>query len=158
VKYEELVDNQHLDIPLNANAKRKPVSQWKVLGKPVPSLDRTALMTRRFEFVQSVRVPGMLHGRVVLPPGMGATLVRVDKTSIRGILGIVKVVVRKNFIGVVAETRQRAIAAARQLSVEWNPCPELPPQSSFFEYLQKQNLRSYADGVSGKHCARTSQR
>lgn len=138
VKYEELVANRHFDIPLDANAKRKPVAQWQVLGKPVASLDRTALMTGRFEFVQSVRVPGMLHGRVVRPPGMGATLVRVDENSVRGIPGLVQVVVRKDFVGVVAETQQQAVVAARQLVVEWKPGPELPPQSSFFDYMQKQ--------------------
>ena len=138
VRYEELVSNGHFRIPLNPNAKRKAVSQWTVLGKPVPSLDRTALMTGRFEFVQSVRLPGMLHGRVVRPPGMGATLAGVDESSAGGIPGLVKVVVRRNFVGVVAETQQQAIAAARQLRVQWNPGPELPAQSSFFEYLQKQ--------------------
>ena len=139
LKYEELVANRHLDIPLDANAKRKPIAQWQVLGKPVASLDRTALMTGRFEFVQSVRAPGTLHGRVVRPPGMGATLVRVDENSVRGIPGLVKVVARKNFVGVVAETQQQAVIAARQLVVDWNPGPELPPQSSFFDYMQKQS-------------------
>jgi nicotinate dehydrogenase subunit B len=149
VKYEELVANGHFDIPLNANAKRKPQARWKMLGMPVPSQDRVALMTGRFEFVQSVRVPGMLHGRVVRPPGMGATLVRVDESSVPDIPGLVKIVVRKNFIGVVAETQTQANAAARQLSVEWSPGPELPPQSSFFEHLQKQNSHDALSVDSG---------
>ena len=50
-----------------------------MLGKPVPSLDRVALMTGQFEFVHYVRVPGMLHGRVVRPPEMGATVAHVDE-------------------------------------------------------------------------------
>lgn len=138
LKYEELIANKHFDISLNTNATRRPAAQWKVLGKPIPSLDRPALMTGRFEFVQSMRVPGMLHGRVVRPPGMGATLVRVDESSVAGIPGLVKVVMRKDFVGVVAESQQQAIVAARQLKVAWNPGPELPEQSNFFEYLQKQ--------------------
>lgn len=138
-KYEELVASRHFKIPLNANAKRRAAEQWNVLGKPVASLDRPMLMTGRFEFVQSVRVPGMLHGRVVRPPGMGATLVRVDESSVRGIPGWVKIVTRKNFVGVVAESQQQAVVAARQLKVEWNLGPELPEQSGFFEYLQKQS-------------------
>jgi len=136
--YAELVANTHFDIPLNTNAMRKPVALWNVLGKPVPSLDRAALMTGRFEFVQSVRIPGMLHGRVVRPPGMGATLVRVHEDSVRDIPGLVKVVVRKNFVGVVAETQHQAVIAARKLAVEWNPGPDLPPQGNFFDSMQKQ--------------------
>jgi nicotinate dehydrogenase subunit B len=138
VKYEELVANRHFDIALDANAKRKPAAQWKVLGKPIASLDRIALMTGRFEFVQLVRVPGMLHGRVVRPPGIGATLASLDEGSVRGVPGLVKTVVRENFVGVVAETQHQAVIAARRMVVDWNPGPELPPQSSFFDPMQKQ--------------------
>jgi nicotinate dehydrogenase subunit B len=138
VRYEELVGNKHFNIPLSATAKRRPVAQWTVLGKPVPSLDRAALMTGQFEFLHYVRVPEMLHGRVVRPPEMGATVGSVDEQSVRSIPGVMKVVVRKDFIGVVAETQYQAVMAARQLVVRWNPGPELPEQSTFFEYLQKQ--------------------
>ncbi len=138
VRYEELIGNNHFNLPLSATAKRRSARDWTVLGKPIPALDRAALMTGRFEFVHNVRMPGMLHGRVVRPPEMGATLVHVDEQSVRSIPGIVKVVVRKNFVGVVAETQYQAGLAARKLAVQWNPGPELPPQTGFFDYLQKQ--------------------
>lgn len=138
VRYEELIGNKHFNLPLSATARRRSAADWTVLGKPVPSLDRTALMTGQFEFVHHIRIPGMLHGRVVRPPEMGATLVHVDERSVRSIPGLVKVVVRKNFVGVVAETQYHAGLAARKLAVQWNPGPELPAQNSFFDYLQKQ--------------------
>ncbi len=138
ISYEDLIGNKHFDLPLNAKAKRKSVAEWTVLGKPIPSLDRTALMTGQFEFVHSVRVPGMLHGRVVRPPEMGATLAHVDEQSVRNVPGLVKVVVRKDFVGVVAETQYQAELAARQVEVQWNPGPVLPPQKDFFDHLQKQ--------------------
>jgi nicotinate dehydrogenase subunit B len=137
VKYEELIGNKRFELPLNVKAKRKSVADWTVLGKPIPSLDRTALMTGQFEFVHNVRVPGMLHGRVVRPPEMGATVAYVDEQSVRNIQGLVKVVVRKDFVGVVAETQYQARLAARQLAVQWNPGPELPPQKDFFDHIQK---------------------
>jgi len=137
VKYEELIGNKHFELPLNVKAKRKSVADWTVLGKPIPSMDRTALMTGQFEFVHNVQVPGMLHGRVVRPPEMGATVAHVDEQSVRNIQGLVKVVVRKDFVGVVAETQYHAILAARQLAVRWNPGPELPPQKDFFNHIQK---------------------
>lgn len=138
VRYEELLAGKKLDMPLNPNAKRKPASEWTVLGKPVPSFDRVALMTGRFEYVQSIRVPGMLHGRVVRPPEMGATLVHVDEQSVRDIPGLIKVVVRKDFVGVVAESQYQASVAASKLVVRWNPGAELPAHETFFDYLQKQ--------------------
>jgi nicotinate dehydrogenase subunit B len=141
VTYESLVGSKRFNVPLSKTAKRRSAAQWTVLGKPVPSLDRTALMTGKFEFVQAVRVPDMLHGRVVRPPEMGATVAHVDEQSVRHISGLKQVVIRKDFIGVVAETQYQAILAARQLAVRWNPGPELPPQKQFFEHLQKQPSR-----------------
>jgi nicotinate dehydrogenase subunit B len=137
VRYEELIGNKHFNLPLSSTAKRRSPPDWTVLGKPIPSLDRTALMTGQFEFVHHVRIPGMLHGRVVRPPEMGATVAHIDEQSVRSVPGLVKVVVRKNFVGVVAETQYQAGLAARKLAVQWNPGPELPSQSGFFEYLQK---------------------
>ena len=136
--YAELLAGKHFDLPLNFAAKRKPVAHWTTLGRPVPSLDRIALMTGRFEFVQNVRIDGMLHGRVVRPPEMGATIAAVDEHSVNDVGGIVKIVVRNNFVGVVAETQYQAIKAARQLSIRWNPGPELPAQKDFFAYLRRQ--------------------
>lgn len=149
VNYQELIGEKHFHLGLNAAAKRKPRSEWTILGKPVPSLDHVALMTGRFEFVQYVKVPGMLHGRVVRPPGMGAKLVAVDEASVQHIPGMVKVVVRKDFVGVVAETQYAAVCAARALTVQWQTGPELPPHEGFFEYLQKQPSHAVLSVDSG---------
>jgi nicotinate dehydrogenase subunit B len=138
VTYADLVGSKHFNLPLNPTAKRRPASEWTVLGKPVPSLDRVALMTGQFAFLHHLRVPGMLHGRVVRPPEMGATVAHVDEHSVRDVPGLKKVVVRKDFVGVVAETQYQAVLAARQLVVQWNPGPALPAQATFFEHLQQQ--------------------
>ena len=138
VTYADLVGSKHFNLPLNPTAKRRPAAEWTVLGKPVPSLDRVALMTGQFEFLHNLRVPGMLHGRVVRPPEMGATVAHVDEHSVRDLPGLKKVVVRKDFVGVVAETQYQAVLAARQLVVQWNPGPALPAQNTFFEHLQQQ--------------------
>ncbi len=79
VSYSELIGGKHFDLEVSATAKRRSPSEWKVLGKPVPSLDRVALMTGTFEFVHNVHVPGMVHGRVVRPPEIGATVAKVDE-------------------------------------------------------------------------------
>ena len=121
VTYEELIGSKRFNIPLSATAKRRSPTQWTLLGKPVPSLDGIALMTGQFEFVHNVRVPGMLHGRVVRPLEVGATVASVDESSVRQLPGLVKVVVRNNFVGVVAEKQSQAVQAARQLKVRWNP-------------------------------------
>src|SRR6266700_3151969 len=107
--YEELIGGKRFNLPLSTTAKRRSATQWTVLGKPIPSLDRVALITGQFEFVHNIRVPGMLHGRVVRPPEVGATVASVDEDSVRHISGLVKVAVRKNFVGVVAEKQWQAV-------------------------------------------------
>ena len=138
VSYGELIGGKHFNIAVNSTAKRRSPNQWKVLGKPVPSLDRVALMTGTFEFVHNVRVPGMVHGRVVRPPRIGATLAHVDEKSVQHVPGLIKVVVRNNFVGVVAEKQWQAAQAAKDLKVTWTPGPELPPQKDFYNYMRRQ--------------------
>jgi nicotinate dehydrogenase subunit B len=138
VTFEQLVGGKQFHVPLSKSARRRSPEQWTVLGKPVPSLDRVALMTGQFEFVHNVHLPGMLHGRVVRPPGVGATLASVDESSVRHIAGVVKVVVRKDFVGVVAEKQWQAIQAARQLKAVWHPGTKLVAQDQFYSALRKQ--------------------
>lgn len=141
VRYGELIGSRRFNLPLSTTARRRTPAEWKVMGKPVPALDRAALMTGRFEFVHNVRVPGMLHGRVVRPPEVGATVASVDESSVRQLPGLIKVVVRSNFVGVVAEKQAQAIEAARRLKVNWKPGSELPEQKTFFDTRRKQPSR-----------------
>ena len=138
LRYEDLIGSHHFHVTLNPNAKRRSAAQWTVLGKPVPSLDRQVLMTGQFEFLHYIRRPDMLHGRVVRPSAMGATLLNVDEASVQHLPGVVKVVVCKNFVGVVAKTQYQAIVAARQLKVRWTAGSSLPAQNTFFDFLQHQ--------------------
>ena len=141
VNYGELVQGKKFNLALDSKAKRKSPSQWTVLGKPIPSPDLANLATGRFEFVHNVRLPGMLHGRVVRPPSVGVTVASVDESSVQGMPGVVKVVVKKNFVGVVAEKPWQAIQAAGKLKVTWNPGPALPTQATFYDSLRKQPAR-----------------
>ena len=138
ITFGQLIGDKRFHVSLSATAKRHSPDQWTRLGKPIPSLDRAALMTGQFEFVHNIRVPGMLHGRVVRPPEVGATLIRVDESSIVHIPGIVKIVVRKNFVGVVAEKQWQANQAARELKVSWRPAIGLPAQQEYYDVLRKQ--------------------
>jgi len=142
VSYGELVGGKRFDVTVNAHAPRTAVADWKVMGTPVPRVDMTEMATGTFEFVHNVRVPGMLHGRVVRPASVGAAVASVDEASVRGMPGLVKVVVRKNFVGVVCEKQWQAIQAAAKLKVVWTAGPGLPAQHDFYDHLRKQPARA----------------
>jgi hypothetical protein len=126
---------------VNANAKRKEPREWTVLGKPMPRVDLPAMATAQLEYVHNVRVPGMVHGAVVRPPEVGAALEGVDEASVRNLPGFIKVVVRKNFVGVVAAKPWQAIRAAAALKATWSAGSGLPPQAEFYDYLRTQPSR-----------------
>jgi len=141
VAYGDLVAGRKLNVPVDGHAKRKPQRDWTVLGKPAPRVDMTAMATGQFEFVHNIRLPGMLHGAVVRPPSVGATLASVDDASATGMPGVVKVVVRNNFVGVVAQKPWQAMQAARALKATWTPGPALPSNDRFYDFLRKQPSR-----------------
>jgi CO/xanthine dehydrogenase Mo-binding subunit len=141
VAYGALVAGRRFGVALDPNASRRHPREWTVLGKSVPRVDMRDMVTGQFEFVHNVIVPGMLHGRVVRPPEVGATLASVDERSVSGMAGVVKVVVGRNFVGVVAEKPWQAIQAAARLEVQWNPGPGLPRQRDQYDWLRAQPSR-----------------
>src|SRR5260370_585172 len=106
VSYGELVGGQAFSLQLDhaKPAAGKDPKDYKLVGKPVPRVDIPDKVMGRFTYMQDFRVPGMLHGRVVRPPAIGATLESVDEASIKDVVGVVKVVREGNFLGVVAES------------------------------------------------------
>ena len=136
VTYAELVGGKKFNLTLNNRAKRKSPNDWTVLGTPVPRIEIPAMATGQFEYVHNVRLPAMLHGQVVRPPTYGSTLVSVDENSVKGLAGIVKVVVKKDFVGVVAEKPWQAMQAANKLKVTWSPGSALPKQNEIHDYLR----------------------
>jgi nicotinate dehydrogenase subunit B len=141
VTYASLIGGKKFSLALDPQAPRKSPAEWTILGKPIPQHDLPAIATGQFEFVHNVRLPGMLHGRVVRPPVVGASVMGVDESSVRDVPGLVKVVVRKNFVGVVAAKPWQAIEAAGKLKVAWSAGGGLPRHTDFFDYLRKQPSR-----------------
>jgi nicotinate dehydrogenase subunit B len=138
VTYGALIGDRKFDLQLDLKAARRHPREWTVLGTSVPRVDMAAMVTGRFEFVHDVRVPGMLHGRVVRPPSPGATLMQADESSVRGMPGFVTLVVKNNFVGVVAEKPWQAIQIAEKLRVTWTPGPRLLPQRDAYQQIRKE--------------------
>ena len=120
---------------LRGSAKVKDYSAYKVVGKEIPRIDIPDKITGRSVYTRDIRVPGMLHGRVVRPNPWGADLVKVEGLP-KAIPGLVKIVVKGSFVGVVAETEWAAIQAAAQLKVKWSDWAEMPAQTEIYSKLR----------------------
>jgi CO/xanthine dehydrogenase Mo-binding subunit len=150
VAYGELVGGKRFDMTIKKDAKRKPPQEWTILGRSLPRVEMADLVTGRFQHVQNVRVPGMVHGRMIRPPAIGATVANVDESSVAGMPGNVKVVVKKNLVGVVADKPWQAMQAAEKLKVTWTPGTGLPSQKEFYNYLRTHEGRRDAFSVNSK--------
>jgi nicotinate dehydrogenase subunit B len=137
VGYGELV--QALDLKREATAKvaPKPASSYKVVGQSVRRLDIPAKVTGGAAYVQDIRLPGMLHGRVVRPPRYGAKLENLDEAAAKAMPGVVAIVRDGSFVGLVAEREEQAIKARAALSAgaRWSGDTDLPDMDKAYEHL-----------------------
>ena len=137
VSYADLLGGLSFNREVTGKIKPKSSSDFKLVGKSVPRVDIPEKVTGEHIYLQDLRLPGMLHGRVIRPATVGAKLVRVDEASIKAIAGVVKVVAKGNFVGVVCEREEQALRAARDLKVSWQEAAPLPPMSELYATLKK---------------------
>jgi nicotinate dehydrogenase subunit B len=148
VTYGELLGNKRFNrryepVPFNTRGMEQPRTNadvatpksraaYSIVGTKVPRAEMPDKVSGKYQFMQHVRVPGMLHGRVVWPQGQVAggvsvpKVVSVDEDSVKNIPGV-RIVRRNNFVGVAAEREWDAVRAARQLKVTWEPFPAVFP-------------------------------
>ncbi len=131
--YATLIGNKTFNLAITGKATPKRFQDYKVVGTSVPRLDIPDKVFAKFTYNQDIRLPGMVHARIVAPPTQDSQLVSVDGFP-RRIPGLVKVVIKKNFVAVVTEREEQAIAAASSLRVKWNVAP-LPPYDTLYEQL-----------------------
>ncbi len=135
VTYADLVGDQRLNLPVNEKAPLRNPGKFRVIGKPARRSDVPGKVTGRHGFVHDFSIPGMLHGRAIRPPAIGATLVSVDDSSVAAIPGV-RVVRIGSFLGVCAEREWDAVRAARQLKAVWSSGKGLPDQPRLFSDIR----------------------
>jgi CO/xanthine dehydrogenase Mo-binding subunit len=121
-------------------APLKDPKDYAIVGKPVPRLDLPAKIFGTFDFVQDVKVPGMLHARVVHPAGVRSTLQGFDDSACRKIKGYVRAVRKGDFLAVVATDEWAAISASTAIIAKWSAWTGLPEESRLFEYVRNSKV------------------
>ena len=151
ISYGDLIKGQQLNLTIpvkgdlmnimgltvDGDPPMKPVSAYTVIGKSYPSSAIQAKVSARANWITDVRLPGMLHGRVVHPRTLGSTLVSVgklDKTKYPN----TQVIVKQNLVGVVAPAEWEAIQAAQQIAADtkWTDWKALPSTAKLHESLR----------------------
>ncbi len=136
VSYGELIgDGVKLEVDAKVELKKAP--GYKVIGKSIRRVDIPAKVTGEFTYIHDVRLPGMLHARVIRPDESGARIASVDDSAARQVGGFVQTVRKGDFLAVVARNEWAAIKAARAVRVTWGPGTGLPEQATVFETWRK---------------------
>ncbi len=163
VSYGQLIGGKQFNVKITATGtgydlkvapevKAKDPKNYKIVGQPVKRFEIPTKVTGEHIYIHDVRVPGMLHGRVVRPPVINTEPESIDESSVRNIPGLVKVVREGKFVGVVAKTEWSAIKAAQALEVTWaKPTSKVPATpDELFAYLKNtkpaRTLKAVAKG------------
>ena len=153
VTYGQLIGGQYFNAKLDWNKQFgnpleiKPTSplkspdQYKIVGKGFPRRDVAPKVFARFDYVTDIKVPGMVHGRMIRPSVAGATPVTIDEASIKDIPGV-RVVHKDGFLGVVADKEWNAIRAAQMLKVTWSQAtPAFVNADAIYDHIRQAPVR-----------------
>ncbi len=96
-------------------------------------------MDGSLKWAVDMKLPRMVHARNVRPPFAGATLQRIDESSVADVPGFIRVVSRGNYVAVICEREEKAIRAARQLKVDWKrpDTAPFPASTELFDYMRR---------------------
>jgi nicotinate dehydrogenase subunit B len=137
IGYGDLVGDRLLHEVASMDVAPKDASTFTIMGKSIPRVDIPRKVTGGEAFLQDLRLPGMVHARMVRPPASGARLKAFDPSVVRQMPGLLEVVRDGDFIAVVAAAEYQAVQAARALAdaVIWEPAANLPAQSDIYDLL-----------------------
>ena len=136
VPVAQLVGDRPLQVRMNPAAPLKNPAQYRLVGQPLPRPDIPDKVTGRHVFVHDFTLPGMLHGRVVRPPAVGAKVLAVDNASVAGLPGV-RVIHIQDFVAVVSPDEWAAIRAARELQVRWSESAPLVTHQGVVDWARR---------------------
>jgi CO/xanthine dehydrogenase Mo-binding subunit len=144
VTYWQLMGGQRFGRQITGIAQPKSPDAYQLVGEPVKRQDLRAKVTGQASYVHDLRLPGMVHGRVVRPPAYQMRLLAVAETAVRQMPGVIEVVHDGRFLAVIAEREEQAIWASELLreSATWENRTVLPLLETLYDHLLSQPAES----------------
>src|SRR6202034_4217614 len=116
-----------------------PASEWTIAGKSLAKVDARAFVTGRHQYTSDLRPAGVMYGKVLRPPSLGATMTSCDLTGAQKLPSVV-LVHDGDFVGAAAPSESEADEAIAAIHAQWKEAPQ-PSSSELFSYL-KQNVET----------------
>lgn len=144
--FGELTQGQKLLKAVADDSATTRAADWKIAGTPVTKVDGRAFVTGKHKYTPDVRLPGMVHGKVLRPAAFGASLASLDAKQAEALPGVT-VVRDGDFVGVTAPTEHAAAQAIAALRAEWKTTPQIS-ERELFEQLRGKAPGSQNSGDS----------
>src|SRR6266446_3818140 len=158
--YAELIGGRHFNrkvewnkqtgnaMDIKVEAKPKPPSEYRVVGKSFTRRDLPGKVYRTDKYVTDISLPKMLHARVIRCARAACTVGGVDAGSIRAVKGA-RVVREKDFVAVVADHEWDAVRASRMLKISWTEAKKdpFPPMAELYDHIRKAPVVKREDPV-----------
>ena len=142
IPYADLIGGDLFEMKVNDKVALKQPATYTIVGKSVRRFDIPDKVTGRFVYMQDVKVPGMVHARVVRPAAINASLVSVDDSGARKVPGYIATVRKGNFLAAVARDEWAAIRCADALQVKWSDWQGLPDAAKLWDHVRSTKVAS----------------
>ncbi|MGE0394456.1 MAG: molybdopterin cofactor-binding domain-containing protein [Vicinamibacterales bacterium] len=139
---------------VTGNPALKPVSKYTVVGTSFASPSVEEKVTGKTQWVGDLRLPGMLHARMVRPSTLGSTLVTVG-TFDKKKFPTAEVVTKGNLVAVVSPDEWEAVSASRAVAAttKWSDWAGLPGHANLGEVIKANRVQGAKRGDADKTAA-----
>jgi isoquinoline 1-oxidoreductase len=153
IGFGALTRGQKLVRTLKGDAPTTPPAQWTVAGRSTEKVNARDIVTGRHRYTSDLGPAAfapseLLHGKVLRPPAIGATLDSVEQTSIDSLAGAV-VVTDGGFVGIAGRSAAEAARALESLRPKWTLAPQ-PEGRELFERLRQAPEAQGGGGEGGR--------
>ena len=138
--FPEILEGIQLEKEVTTPVQIKTKNEYRYVGKAIPRTDIEEMVQGKVTYIHDLRFPGMVHARVVRPPGYESELLQIDDSGLKGeVSGVLKIVVKGNFVGIITQREYQAVKAERHLKshTKWTASAPLPETENLFKHIKK---------------------
>lgn len=138
--FAEILEGEQIEREISLPVPIKDYREHRYVGKAVPRTDILNMVQGPAVYIQDLRFPGMVHARVVRPPGYTSQLTAIDGNGLKAeVAGVIKTVIKGSFVGVITEREYQAVKAEQYLRnhSKWTTSTPFPKPENLFTHIKE---------------------
>jgi CO/xanthine dehydrogenase Mo-binding subunit len=138
--FAQILEGVQIEKEVSTPVPIKNKKEHRYVGKSIPRTDIEEMVRGQVTYIQDLRFPGMVHAKVVRPPGYESKLVSINETGLKDeVSGVIKTMVKGSFVGVITEREHQAVKAEQYLknNSEWTSSMPFPESTNLYKYIKE---------------------